>query len=92
MCSEVCMYQLEVGFALGWIAQFDYLLAWGCRICGGALEKRLFIKISIQGPVVALWTVIEAQDSALAQGGLKEGCAKQENYMPSSGRGIDGNC
>ena len=42
--------------------------------------------------MVALWTVVEVQDSAFAQGGLKEGCAKQEIYMLSSGRGTDGNC
>ena len=61
-------------------------------ICGGTLEKQLFIKISKQSPVVALWTVDEVQDSAFMQGSLKEGCAKQEIYVPSSGRGIDGNC
>ena len=42
--------------------------------------------------MVALWTVAEVQDSAFAQGGLKEGCFKQEIYMSSSGGGIDGNC
>ena len=39
--------------------------------------------------MVALWTVVEVQDSAFAKGGLKEGCAKQEIYMSSSGRGIN---
>ena len=42
--------------------------------------------------MVALWTVVEVQDSAFAQGDLKEGYAEQEVYMLSSGGGVDGNC
>ena len=41
--------------------------------------------------MVALWTVVEVQDTAFAQGGLEEGCSKQEIYMLSSGRGMYGN-
>lgn len=61
-------------------------------VSGGLLKKHLFIKISKQGHVVALWAVVEVQDSAFVQGGLVESCAEQEIHISFPDRDIDRNC